>query len=221
MTHDEFQKLASAGSPTTPEEAEAVREHVARCPECLSIESAGTPDATNGRAASWWLAIVAIFFLALWIWREAGIRVARERLRGERAEVVELMNAEKVLRDQKGKLADDLAVISAPGAQVIALAGGPVAASASGKLYVDAARHRAVLVAIGLAESGADIDYQLWLYGPDGTAPRSGGIFDVTNGHTTLSVADVPPSLKSVAVTVEKNGGATQPSAAVVLAGHP
>jgi hypothetical protein len=221
MTHDEFQKLASAGGATTPEESEAMREHVASCPDCLSVESAGSRDATDGRATSWWLAIVAIFFLALWIWREAGIRVAREGLRSERAEVVELKSAERVLKEQKGKLADELAIISTPGVQVIALAGGPIAASASGKLYVDAAGHRALLVAMGLAKSGTDIDYELWLYGPEGTAPRGGGIFDVTNGHTTLSVADVPASLKSVAVTVEKNGGAPQPSAAVVLAGRP
>ncbi len=220
MTHDEFQKLAAAGGPNTPEEQEGVRKHVESCSECLSVENQQTVDAAEAHGTGWWLAIVALLFLALWVWREVGIRVAREQLRSERAEVIGLKNAGVVLREQKEKLAEELAVISAPGVQTIALAGGPAAASASGRLYVDASAHRAVLVAIGLAGSGAESDYQLWLYGPDGP-PRSGGLFDVTNRHTAIGVADVPAILKSVVVTLEKNGGGSQPGPTVVLSGRP
>jgi hypothetical protein len=218
MTHDEFQRLAASGGPTTPDEGEAVRKHVESCAQCLSVETQVPADAARG--AGWWLAIVAIFFLALWIWREAGIRVAREEVRSERAEVIELKDAGSALREQKEKLADELAVISAPGVKIIALAGGPAAPSATGRLYVDAPAHRAVLVATDLAKSGTDSDYELWLYGSDG-APRSGGLFDVTTSHTTIGAGNVPPDLKSATVTLEKNGGAAQPGTTVVLSGRP
>ncbi len=217
MTHDEFQKIAAAGGPATPEEEAAVREHVDSCPECLS--AAVQPAAGDGRGFSWWLGILAILFLALWIWREAGMRVAREQTRSERAEIKELTNANNVLREQKAKLADQLSVISAPDVQTIALAA-PAPGAAHGRLFVDPSVEHAVLMTTGLQTTSKEADYELWLYGPDGS-PHSGGLFDVTNGHTTVNVPNMPKPITSVVVTLEKNGGSPQPGPNVVLSGRP
>lgn len=219
MTHDEFQRLAAAGGPATPEQQRAAQEHLETCPECLSIDRETASGDLEGRSAAWWLAIPAVLFLALWIWREAAVRVAREQLKSERAEVVALKNSERVLKDQKEKLAAELAVISAPGVQMIAMTA--PAGPAAGVLYVDPATHHAVLAAKNLAKTDADHDYELWLYAADGSAPKSAGIFDVTNGHVTLSAANVPSGLASASVTLENNGGAHQPGVQVALTGHP
>ncbi len=217
MTHDEFQTIAAAGGPATPEEEAVVREHVESCPECLS--AAVQPAAADGRGFGWWFGILAILFLALWIWREAGMRVAREQTRSERAEIKELTNANSVLKEQKEKLADELSVISAPDVQTIALVA-PAAGAARGRLFVDPSVEHAVLVTTGLPTTGKEADYELWLYGPDGS-PSSGGLFGVTNGHATVNVPTMPKAITNVVVTLEKNGGSPQPGPNVVLSGRP
>ncbi len=213
MTHDEFLKIAGVSS-LTPDQQREMREHVAGCAECLSAHAAeGGPPFIN----PWWLAVAAVLFLALWMWREVGIRVARERLRSERAEIVGLTSEKDVLATQKEKLSEELGVISAPGVRVVGLNSRDGKASA--RLFIDATTHRGVLLATGLPESGGENDYQLWVYGADPAAAKSAGTFDVTNNHSSLTINDLTANLKSVAVTLEKNGGSDKPGANVVLSG--
>jgi Anti-sigma-K factor rskA len=213
MTHDEFLKIVGAPS-LTPDQQREMREHVAGCPECLSAHAA---EGGSSLISPWWLAVAAVLFLALWMWREVGIRVARENLRSERAEVVELTSEKDVVTAQKEKLTEELGVISAPGVRVVELHSRDGKASA--RLFIDAATHRGVLLATGLAENGSENDYQLWVYGADPAAAKSVGTFDATNDHSSLTINDLPVDLKSVAVTLEKNGGSDKPGANVVLSG--
>jgi hypothetical protein len=213
MTHDEFLKIAGAPS-MTPDQQRDMREHVATCPDCLSAHAA---EGGSTFINPWWLAVAAVLFLALWIWREGGIRVARENLRSERAEIVGLTSERDVLATQKEKLTEELSVISAPGVRVVGLSSSDGKASA--RFFIDATTHRGVLLATGLAEHGSANDYQLWIYGADPTVAKSAGTFDATNNHSSLTINDLPADLRSVAVTLEKNGGSDKPGTNVVLSG--
>lgn len=213
MTHDEFLKIAGVPS-LTPDQQSELREHVAGCPECLSAHAAeGGPSFVN----PWWLAVAAVLFLALWMWREVGIRVARENSRSERAEIAELTSEKDSLATQKEKLTEEIGVISAPGVRVVELSGRDGKASA--RLFIDASTHRGVLLATGLPESGKDDDYQFWVYGANPAAPKSAGTFSVASDRSSLTINDLPPDLKSVAVTLEKNGGSDKPGANLVFSG--
>lgn len=213
MTHDEFLKAAASES-LTDEQCQILREHAESCSECAA--EAESHVAHGWRFNPWWLATAAVLFLALWIWREAGIRVARERIRSDRAEIVELTSAKDVLEQQKAKLVDEMVLISSPGVRLIELGGQQ---GASGKLYLEPGSHHAVLIATGLPASGAASDYRVWLTGAGSTTPRSSASFDASNGNATVSIGDVPADLKSVSVTLESRSGEAQPRSNVVLSG--
>ncbi len=216
MTHDEFLKTTAGGTSLMPEQQREVQEHVAGCPECLRAHA---KDDDSSFINPWWLAIAAVLFLALWAWREVGIRVARERLESERAEIASLTSEKDVLSTQKEKLLGQLAVISAPNVRIVSLSGREASSGASAKLYLDPAAHSAVLIVAGLANTGADKDYQVWFCGADATKPQSGAVFNVVDGRGIVGIEKLPADVKSVTVTLEKNGGAEKPGAAVLLAG--
>ncbi len=214
MTHDEFLKAVASES-LTAEERRTLQEHAESCSECTAEAEMHVPR--GWRFNAWWLAIAAVLFLALWLWREAGIRVARERNRSDRAEIAELTSENDTLAQQKARLVDEMVLMSSPGVQLIPLGGGP---GASGKLYLDPASHRAVLVARGLKDSRAAGDYRVWLYTAGATAPRSVASFEAANGQATVSIGEVPADLKSVSVTLESGGTAAQPTSSAVLSGE-
>lgn len=213
MTHDEYLEAAASES-LTAEQRRILREHAESCPECAAVSE--PVERGRFRSHTWWLATAAILFLALWIWRELAIRVAREHIRSDRAEIIELTNARDVLQQQKEKLAQEMSVIAAADVKAMPLTG---ESGVSGKFFIDPASGRGVLVAAGLKANGVDHDYQVWLYGSDPAAPKSSATFDVLNGHTSVIVEHVPADLKRVAVTLEKNGGANAPGSGVVLSG--
>jgi hypothetical protein len=214
MTHDEFLKAAASES-LTAEQSRLLQEHAESCSECTA--EAELPAARWWRFNTWGLAIAAVLFLALWLWREAGIRVARERIRSDRAEIAELKSADGTLAQQRARLVGDMVLMSSAGVQLIAMGGSQ---SASGKLYLDPASHRAVLVAKGLRDTSGASDYRVWLYTAGATAPRSGASFEAVKGNATVSIGEVPVDLKSVTVTLESGSTATQPGADVALSGR-
>src|SRR6185295_19374063 len=73
----------------------------------------------NRMTPTWWLATAATLFLALWGWREVGIRVARERIVAQQAEIRGLTEERDRLATQNEKLAS----LAAPDTRTIALAG--------------------------------------------------------------------------------------------------
>jgi anti-sigma-K factor RskA len=166
------------------------------------------------RIRPWWLATAATLFLALWGWREVGVRVLRERARSLNAEIVQLSEENALLRTQRDKLATDFAAVSSRQTRVFSLAGQRVAPSASAKVFLSPEQRRAVVFFYNLPSNPTDRSYQLWIIRADQPKPQSAGVFDATNGNATLSVENLPAGkeLKALAVTLEPKGGVEQPT---------
>jgi len=165
------------------------------------------------RVRPWWLATAATLFLALWGWREIGIRVLRERSISQNAEIARLEEENAMLKSQRDKVAADLGAITNANTRVFSLAGQRVSPAASAKVFLVAAEHRAIIVFSNLPANPSDRSYQLWIIRADKPKPDSGPVFDVTPaGSATLSVDKLPvgTELKGLAVTLEPRGGVPQ-----------
>jgi anti-sigma-K factor RskA len=171
-----------------------------------------TPQ-SRGRTR-WWLATAATLFLALWGWREMGIRVAREHVRSQQAEIERLTDEKHVLEAQRAKLAAAVASLAAPATQTIALTGQQMSPSASARVFMDPDKHRAVVVFANLPQCPTDKSYQLWIIRGDQPKPQSAGVFEVDHGGATITIDNLPvmTEMKALAVTMENRGGAPQPS---------
>jgi anti-sigma-K factor RskA len=166
------------------------------------------------RIRPWWLATAATLFLALWGWREIGIRVLHERAVSQNAEVRRLTEENALLKSQRDKLASDFAAVSSPQTRMFSLAGQRVAPAANARVFLSPEQHRAVVFFSNLPANAADHSYQLWIIRADQTKPQSAGVFDATNGNATVTVENVPvgTELKALAVTLEPRGGVEQPT---------
>lgn len=162
----------------------------------------------------WWLATAATLFLALWGWREMGIRVVREHVRSQQAEIDRLTDEKHVLEAQKDKLAAAVASLAAPATQTIALTGQQMSPSASARVFMDPDKHRAVVVFANLPACPNDKSYQLWIIRGTAPKPQSAGVFDVDHGSATITVENLPvmTEIKALAVTMEPRGGVEQPT---------
>ena len=170
-----------------------------------------TAQPRNRATPIWWLATAATLFLALWGWREVGIRVAREHITEQRAEIRRLTEERDRLAAQNEKLAS----IAAPGTRTIALAGQEMSPGASARVFLDATRRRAIVFFYDLPANPADKSYQLWVIRADQPNPQSAGVFDVAGGgNATVSIENLPVAteIKALAVTLEPRGGAQQPT---------
>jgi len=169
------------------------------------VPAGGTP------AFRWWLATAATLFLALWGWREMGIRVAHEHIVAQQAEIRSLTEE----RDRLAAQNDKLASLASPDTRTIALAGQEMSPAASARVFLDPIRRRAIVFFHSLPSNPADKSYQLWIIRGDQPNPQSAGVFDVTaGGNATLSLDNLPvlTEIKALAVTMERRGGAEQPS---------
>ncbi len=159
----------------------------------------------------WWLATAATLFLALWGWREVGIRVARERIVTQQAEIRRLAEEKDRLATQNEKLAS----MAGPQTRTIALAGQEMSPAASARVFLDPTRRRAIVFFYKLPTNPATKSYQLWIIRGDQPKPQSGGVFDVnSSGNATVSVDNLPlmTEIKGLAVTLEPRGGAEEPT---------
>ena len=159
----------------------------------------------------WWLATAATLFLALWGWREIGIRVAREHIIAQQAEIRGLTAERDRLSTQNEKLAS----LVSPDTRTIALAGQEMSPAASARVFLDPTRRRAIVFFHNLPTNPTDKSYQLWIIRGDQPNPQSAGVFDVTpSGNAILSLDSLPvmTEIKALAVTMERRGGADQPS---------
>jgi len=104
------------------------------------------------------------------------------------------------------------AVLADPTATTVALQAG------SGRLVV-AGDGAAVLVLDDLAAAPAGMTYQAWIV--EGKTPVSAGIFDTTDKQAIVPVPQTVPDGAVVAVTVEKDGGATSPTLPPLAASEP
>src|SRR5262249_3892294 len=240
MTHDEVEAIAAldALGAASPEEAREMSAHVATCDSCRrardedaeavtelvrSLEPVNPPAAMRERVVDdikpvrqfrirpWWLATAATLFLALWGWREVGIRVAREHIGAQQAEIRRLTEERDRLAAQNEKLAS----LASPETRTIALAGQEMSPAASARVFLDPTRRRAIVFFHNLPTNPSDKSYQLWIIRGDQPNPQSAGVFDVgAGGGATLSIDNLPvvTEIKALAVTMERRGGVKQPS---------
>jgi hypothetical protein len=151
-----------------------------------------TPDATEDLPPEvmqrarifepWWLAVAATIFLALWLWREAGIRVRREDAISQQAEINRLTHENELLAAQLDRLA-------------ITLAGQELAPKASAKLFLDNKERRAIAYFADLPRAA---NYRLWMTGPDGVAVDAGTFAIPRSGRASLVVENVPEGARFV-----------------------
>ena len=205
--------LARGLDPVAP--PEELRERIAGVAASRGLGVSGRADLETARprnsATPWWLATAATLFLALWGWREIGIRVARERIVAQQAEIGTLAAERDRLAAQNEKLAS----LAAPETRTIALAGQEMSPSASARVFLDPTRRRALVFFYNLPANPADRSYQLWIIRGDQPNPQSAGVFDVSAaGGATLSIDNLPvlTEIKALALTMERRGGAAQPA---------
>lgn len=107
-------------------------------------------------------------------------------------------------------------VITAPDARTIS---GPVdGQSGRGAVVVSPALDSAVFVAEGLAAPPSGQTYQLWLIGADGSARSAGSFSPDQDGMAAVRLSGSPETAAAVGMTVEPQGGSTQPTSTPVLA---
>lgn len=170
---------------------------------------------TRRRSNAWWLATAATLFLALWGWREIGIRVAREKVRSQTAEIEHLRAEADVLNQQKEKLSAAMSAMASAGTRTISLTGAQASPAASARVFIDPDKRRAFVFFSNLPANANDKSYQLWIIRADQPKPQSAGVFDANaNGSASLTVENLPVAteIKALAVTLEPKGGVEQPT---------
>ncbi|HUP61107.1 MAG TPA: anti-sigma factor [Thermoanaerobaculia bacterium] len=242
-THEEFESIAAldAIGAATSGEATALRAHLSGCIPCrrargefaeaalmmvFALEPVRPPafvrtriiaakEEAERRFNPWWLAVAATLFLALWGWREFGIRVARERDVSQRAEIERLEHENALLNQRSEKLSAEMAALAAADTRTISLSGQEVAPSASAKVFLEPSRRRAIVFFTNLPANPNDKSYQLWIIRADQPKPMSAGVFDVTqSGNASIVIENLPVAteIKALAVTLEPRGGVEQPT---------
>lgn len=208
---DEFAEaatmLAKDLQPVTP--PADVRDRVF---EDVSPAEQGEPE--RGFFGRWGLAAAATLFLALWGWREIGIRVMREHVRTQQADIDRLADEKHVVELERDKLASTVSSLAAPNTQTISLTGAKMSPAAAAKVFMDSDKHRAVVVFANLPACPNDKTYQLWIIRGDQPKPQSAGVFDVDKGNATITIENLPvmTEIKGLAVTMESRGGVDQPT---------
>jgi anti-sigma-K factor RskA len=162
----------------------------------------------------WWM-IAAVFFLALWGWRELSVRVIREKANSSEAEMRRLAGQNQLLAARNEKLSAEMAALASQDTRTIALAGQQVSPSASARVFLEPQQRRAVVFFYNLPANPTDKSYQLWILRGDQPKPQSAGVFDVTqSGGASISIENLPlaTEIKGLAVTLEPKGGVAQPT---------
>jgi anti-sigma-K factor RskA len=178
------------------------------------VAPAAQAEEERGFFSRWGLATAATLFLALWGWREIGIRAMREHVQSQQADIQQLADEKKVLELQRDKLSAAVASLAAANTQTISLTGAKMSPSAAAKVFMDSDKHRAVVVFANLPDCPNDKSYQLWILRGDQPKPQSAGVFDVEKGNATITIENLPvmTEIKGLAVTMEPRGGVAQPT---------
>ena len=167
--------------------------------EKYDVESLSQDDLVSGEETlvvrprrPWGLLIVGLLFLALWVWREFGIRVARENATSQQAEISRLATENEMLTQELQRVKREHAALSAV-ARAIELKGEGQARAASGKILIDPTTKRAVVFVYKLPPNRR---YQLWING------ASGATFDVSRRGSASVVIETAPAAESAEYTV-------------------
>jgi len=167
------------------------------------------------RSGMWWLTIAATLFLAMWGWRELGIRTWRERLSNQGRELQQLRDQNDLLATKNEKLSAEINALASADTRTIALSGQQMSPSASAKVFLEPGRRRAVVFFYNMPANAKDKSYQLWIIRGDQPKPQSAGTFDAgPTGDAQIVVENLPlaTEIKALAVTLEPRGGVEQPT---------
>lgn len=154
-------------------------------------------------------------WLALPAWVPAALSLVLALLAGWNVYLTRNLD---VLQRQVQASQGAVALISAPTAAEIALAGQGEFSNAGGSAYVDAQTQKVVLVVRQLEPLDPGRTYQAWIITAEG--PVSAGLFQVTDsgwGMTWLERPFTPGS--GIGVSREPEGGSQQPTEIVLLGG--
>jgi hypothetical protein len=153
-------------------------------------------------------------FLALWGWRELGMRVERHRAASQDAELHRLQEENALLTQRSEKLSAEIAALAGAETRTISLAGQEIAPSARAKVFLEPNRKRALVFFHNLPANADDKSYQLWIIRADQPKPTSAGVFDVKDGSASITIENLPLDtlIKALAVTLEPKGGVDQPT---------
>jgi len=178
-------------------------------------QAANVVDARSRFGTKWWLATAATLFLALWGWRELAVRMQREHLQSQDAEIHRLNEENAMLSERNDKLNSEMAALASRDTRTIALSGQQMSPSASARVFLEPGQRRAVVFFYNLPPNATNKSYQLWIIRSDQPKPQSAGVFDVSSGGSaTISIQNLPVSteIKALAVTLEPHGGVDQPT---------
>ena len=163
------------------------------------------------------IAMVAMLIGIIVLWRRD------VRLQGEIAGLSRQLNSQqRELAREREVLArqrEALAMLNAPGAKKMELAGTQTAQTARATFVFDPKTGRAVLMTEGLPAAPADKAYEVWFI-PKGHAPMAGKMFTVdASGHAMVS-DQMPMEARDgsvIAITLEPKQGSATPTGAIYL----
>jgi hypothetical protein len=187
---------------------------------------AGAPRSRGRRWAMALAAVVALAALGLAALLFARLEESRaELVRRERelaalADRGEQRSAELAgLRSELAELAGKLGLLTQPGVAACPLRPPGDLGLARGVVYIGADHQHWLLRVTGLPPVPPDRTYQLWFVTAAG--PVSGGTFRTSAGaDAELGSPTMPGGITAMAITVERAGGAREPSTEPVLLGN-
>lgn len=151
-----------------------------------------TPDATEDLPGEltlrqrlfvpWWLAVAAMLFLALWLWREVGIRVGRENAQSQQAEINRLVHENELLTLQVERMSGELSSLASAHVKTLALSG---TSAATGKIFLDSKEKRALAFFYNLPPHA---QYHVWMTPPKGAAVDAGAFSVGKSGRASLEI---------------------------------
>jgi anti-sigma-K factor RskA len=170
------------------------------------------------RRTLWWawapaFAAVALFFLAIGIWRDN---------RHLNDLVAELSNRNRDQEVQLGRLAGELRLLESPDAVHVSLNPMKAPRQPSGTAIFSPSQKRMIFMASNLPPVPEGKAYELWIIPMQG-APMPAGVFKPDeHGNAMMMDHDMPPGVvaKAFAITVEKEEGSDKPTSPIMLMGE-
>jgi anti-sigma-K factor RskA len=154
------------------------------------------------------------------------VRSTREELASTREELaqmhVDILHVNEELADARGRESQHLKIISfleQPGATHIFLAAQPGAPPSRGADVYLRSKEQILLASADMPAAPPGKVYQLWFLAP---GPRSAGLIPTDKSGRGFTQVSIPPdigTLKGMAITLEPEGGSSQPTMPIYVAG--